>query len=736
MKQVLRPTRGMPAVREVPSPPCPVGGVLVRTAFSVLSSGTEGAAIASSQQSLAARARRRPDLVRAVVTRALAEGISATRTAINDKLSAETAIGYSSAGRVIEVGELVSNLSPGDLVACAGAGHANHAEIVSVPANLCARVPEGVSPKAAALTTLASIALHGTRIAGVAIGDRVAVVGCGLVGQLTCRLVRCAGAAAYALDLDRDRCEFARLAGAAHAFAADASAARNVLEATGGVGVDHVIVCAASGSNSPMLLAAEIARDRGNLILVGDVPIDLPRAPLYRKELTLQVARSYGPGRYDLDYEERGLDYPIGYVRWTEQRNMEAILALQARGHLVVEDLVSEVYDAERAPEAFGRLVAQPPNRPLGAVALSYERAGSTDEVARLSEVPARAVTAPHLSDPKSLGRVSVSAPNRPVRLGLIGPGAFASRVLVPAFTAEGATLEVVGGGRGPSALAARKLGFRRVADSEEELISAADVDAVVITTRHGSHARLCQMALAAGKHVFCEKPLALTLDELTLTLEVASRADRILAVGFNRRFAPLFVRLREFLRGASNGPITATFRVSAGQVSPEHWVHDLAEGGGRMLGEGCHFVDTLIALTGARLSSVHAVGHGHPGLAVQARDKVVVNFGFTDGSVGSLAYVGHGSPLLPKERLEAFSGGRTAVLDDFRSLELHGPRQSERIKGRAQDKGHRAEARHFLHAVRSGQPPVPLAEVANASAGTLAIVESLRTGAALQLSA
>ncbi|MEA2428798.1 MAG: hypothetical protein QOF37_2426, partial [Thermoleophilaceae bacterium] len=414
-------------------------------------------------------------------------------------------------------------------------------------------------------------------------------------------------------------------------------------------------------------------------------------------------------------YEDRGLDYPIGYVRWTQQRNMSAILGLQARGRLTFADLIDDVVPVADAADAYGRLVGEPELRPKGALVLSY---GAEEEPFR-SPAPSRV----------SRLRPAASKTAGQPRVGLIGPGAFATSVIVPALTAAGAKLELVGGGSGPSAIAAqRDFGFVRVAASEQALVSDPDLDAVVIATRHGTHAQLAREALEHGKHVFVEKPLALTVEDVHSVIEAAAASSGILAVGFNRRFSPLFVRLRDHLRH-TGGPLTASFRVSAGSIPSKHWVHDLAEGGGRALGEVCHFVDTLAALTGSNVTEVHAIGYGDPELPAQAHDNLAITLRFADGSVGTIVYVSHGSPGVGKERLEAFSGSRTGILDDFVGLQLFdgGAVSEERLK--LPDKGHRAELAAFVDGIRRGVEPVPLAEVENVSIATIGVVESLRSG-------
>jgi predicted dehydrogenase/threonine dehydrogenase-like Zn-dependent dehydrogenase len=723
VKQVLQDRTGSTVIREVPAPPCRPGSLLVRNLYSAISSGTERARVELAQKSLLAKARERPDLVREVVDHARREGLSSTRETVQRKLSEETPVGYSCAGRVLELGAAVRGFQVGDIVACAGGGYANHAEIVSIPSNLCAKVPGGVRPEAASLTTIASIALHGIRLADVRVGDRVAVVGCGLVGQIACRLLHAAGAEIFALDLDSSRVDRAKEAGADHGLIVDAGVAKRVLAATGAIGVDEVLLTAATSSNEPLLLAAEIARDRGTIVVVGEVRLDTPRAPLYDKELSLRVSRSYGPGRYDREYEEGGLDYPIGYVRWTEKRNMEAILLLQAAGRLDLYELVDEIIPVEQAARAYARLSGLAHTRPHGALLLSYGL--EDDSVGEPLTVATGTRRRPDLA-------VLATAP--PIRIGLIGPGSFATRVLIPAFVQSGARLELVGGGSGPSAEAAqREFGFGRVASSAAALIEDKAIDAVIIATRHAEHAELAIRALEAGKHVFCEKPLALTREELESVLVCAAGAPGTLAVGFNRRFAPLLVQFQEFL-GQTGGRITASYRVSAGRLEADHWTHNLEEGGGRILGELCHFVDSLMFLVGADVESVYATGYGAPELPVQARDRVAVDLTFADGSIGSILYVADGSPALPKERLEGYSADRTGILDDYRALELLGPTGSRKHRARGQDKGHRQEVDAFLRGAESGVPPVALHDIGNVSLATLAVVESLRTGQSIRL--
>jgi predicted dehydrogenase len=721
MKQVLQNSSGSTVVRDVPAPVCRAVDVLVRNEFSVISSGTERSRTQASKQSLLSRVADRPDLALKVVERARQEGIRRTHEMIRGTLASEHGSGYSSSGTVIEVGGAVRGLVPGDRVACAGAGHANHAEIVSVPQNLCARIPDGVPMESAALTTIASIALHGIRLADVQLGDAVAVVGCGLVGQIVCRLLLAAGATVVALDIDATRLDSVVAAGAQVALPVAPGVASTVRDVTGGIGVDRILVTAASSTRDPLVLSTELARDRATVVLVGDVPVDIPRNALYEKELSFRVSRSYGPGRYDRTYEQKGLDYPIGYVRWTERRNMECVLNLQAQGRLTLGDLIDDVVPVERADDAYDRLLSPGVARPRGALAFCYGAVGEPKEDRAATRDKDR--PAPIRRDDRN-----------PIRVGLIGPGSFATAVLGPALRTSGARLAAVAGGGGPPAEAmTREGGFDRAPESVEVLLADRDIDAVVIATRHDSHASLVQAALNAGKHVFCEKPLALNPEQLDAVLETAERTERVLMVGFNRRFAPHICKTRDFT-AASEGKLAALYRVNAGHMDRQHWIHDLDEGGGRLIGEGCHFLDTLSFIANSPIRCVHVSGFGAPDHPIQSVDNVVISLLFANGSIGALAYVSTGASGVAKERLEVFAHGRTVILDDYKDLELYDGAKRMRERLRRQDKGHSAEVEQFLASIRTGTHPIPLDGLGNIHHACFAAVHSLRTGLATEL--
>ncbi len=709
MKQVAqRPRDGRIAVVEAPAPALRPGWLLVANRCSLISAGTERSKVELGGKNLLEKARARPDLVKKVVDRAWVEGLGATVTLTRERLEALAPLGYSSAGVVLRVGRDVEGLAPGDRVACGGGGFANHAEIVAVPRNLVARIPDSVSFESAAYATVGAIALHGVRRAEAAVGESVGVIGLGLVGQLATRILSAAGCRPVGIDLDPQAVELA-VHGGALAFArARPGVEEWVAAATHGLGLDAVLVCAASRSTDPVELAARLARERGRIVVVGDVPIEADRAVLYEKELELRLSRSYGPGRYDRDYEERGRDLPPAYVRWTEQRNLEGFLDLVAARRVDPEQLTTHRFPVERAEEAYALLTDGNGTRPFG-ILLEYAY-----------EEPAPR-PAPALR-PRRAG-----AP----RIGLIGAGSFARANLLPAFKEAGAELAAVASEGGLSATdVAGRFGFEQAANSAEEVFADDAIDAVVVATRHASHAELTAAALRAGKAVFVEKPLALFEEELS-EVEAALATGGPLMVGFNRRFAPLVVRLREEL--ASVAAPTLLARVNAGPLAADHWLHDPKEGGGRLIGEGCHFVDLLAHLAGSRAVWVQAAAVPQPERPLECSDAVAATLRFATGAVGNFLYSGGGDPRLPKERLEAFGGGLAAVLDDLRRLELYRAGRRKVEKGR-QDKGHRAQIAHFLAAVRDETEPPPVETYLASTRTTLALVESIRTGLPVEL--
>lgn len=717
MRQVLQDARtGEIAVTEVPQPQLQPGCVLVRIAASLVSAGTERASSEFASKNLLQKARARPDLVREVIAKVRRDGLLSAMTTVRSRLDQPIALGYSSAGMVIAVGEGVNDIRVGDRVACAGAGYAVHSEFACIPRLLVAAIPidSTVSLEEAAFTTVGAVALHGIRIAEVQLGDVVAVIGLGLLGQLTVQLLKAAGCCVLGMDIVPDRAALALKLGAA-AVATSASEFHDLCRRhSAGHGTDAVLITAETSSSAPVNLAGEVARERGVVVAVGTVGIDIQRKLYYEKELEFRISRSYGPGRYDSAYEQKGRDYPIGYVRWTETRNMEAFLRIIAEGKLDLKSLITHRFPIERAKRAYQIITGEARESFLG-VLITY---------------PETPVEHPRI---ELTARQAARPAEQVVSIGLLGAGAFATGTLLQAMMRVGAVLTGVCAANGShSRRAGEKFGFQYCATDEEQILRDLDVNTIVIATRHHLHAAQVQAALTAGKHVFCEKPLCLTVEELTGIIHAytacATPRGSVLMVGFNRRFAPMAVRMKEFL-GIINEPLALHYRVNAGSLPPDHWTNDPEQGGGRILGEVCHFIDLLIFMAGAPPVDVQIRSLSHAGQ--YSGDNVVIAMQFANGSQGTISYVANGDKSYSKERLEVFGGGAVAVLDDFRRLELvrHGRKQIVRARF-GQDKGHRGEWQAFADAIRKpSESPIPFAEIVLTTLVTLRTLESLHTG-------
>ncbi|MGI8806346.1 MAG: bi-domain-containing oxidoreductase [Acidimicrobiales bacterium] len=687
--------------------PRPVAGpteVLVRTVASVVSPGTERAVTRLAQSNLIAKARARPDLVRQVVAKARRDGVSATARSVRARLDDDMPLGYSAAGVVLEVGEAVSGITPGQVVATGGAGKANHAEYQAVPGLLCCPVPKGVAPADAAFATVASIALHGLRLAAVGPGGRVVVVGLGLIGQLAVRLAQAAGCEVAAIDVSEGPVERARAAGALGLVEVGAETTKAIDAWSRGRGADAVLVTAATKSSAVMASTPELCRDGAKVVVVGDVGVELDRRPFYERELTVCFARSYGPGRYERPYEEWAVDYPPGLVRWSEGRNFEAVLDLLASGRLEVADLVTHRSSIGDAATIYEMLEAGA--EPALGVLFTYPETPTEDRPIALR------ATRPSSAEPG---------------LGLIGAGAFASTVLLPALQEAG--FDRLVSVASASGLSARRLGeragFERAVSGADAVIDDPAVDVVVIATPHETHAALAARALRAGKHVFCEKPLALTVDELDDVTRAWDESGKVLFVGFNRRWSPVVQAARNHFVGGT-GPLVVTYRVNAGSLPVKHWYHDRRQGG-RLLGEVCHFVDTCAALVGAAAGTVKAVG-ASPGELLLA-DDVALAASFADGSLATISYASGGHPGTEKEHCQVLGRGRSAVIVDFRELHLDG-RKSPAAKA---GKGHAEEAVAFRDAMHTGESQVTLDALASSRATLLAAAD-LTTGSVAAL--
>ncbi|HRN50936.1 MAG TPA: bi-domain-containing oxidoreductase [Anaerolineales bacterium] len=707
MKQLLQNMRARsPHLAEVPVPTPQPGFVLVRNVASLVSAGTERMLVEFASASLLGKARSRPDLVRQTLDKARREGLVSTAQAALGRLGEPMALGYSSAGVIVELGESTRGFKVGQRVACAGGNYAVHAEYVSVPRNLVATLPAKLGFEEAAFTTLGAIALHGFRLAEAQVGARVAVIGLGLLGQLAGSIAAAAGCQVLGIDLDTKRVALAQARGLKAVGRKEA--AERSATFTAGQGFDAVLICADTESNDPVQLAGEIARDRATVVAVGAVGMDVPRRSYYGKELSFIVSRSYGPGRYDPEYEEGGRDYPIGYVRWTEGRNLQAFADLMASGAVDVSKLISHRFPITEAPKAYELIQS---DKPFLGVLITYPGAATAPSKA------SRKVT----FEAKPLSKDKIG-------LGVLGAGNFARNTLLPAL--RGLPVDMVGitsaSGR-PAADLGKRFGFRYASSDEAQILADRNVDAVAILTRHNLHAKQTLATLKAGKHVFCEKPLALNEKELAAVERQVSKAGSpLLMGGFNRRFSPMGQELAQFLAGRSQ-PLAAHFRVNAGALPPYHWLHDPQRGGGRIVGEACHFIDFLIYLVGQSPSAVFA--EALPDDERFKQDNVQITLRFADGSMGTVTYLANGDRSLPKERMELFCSGKVAVLDDFRQLELTEDGRTRTQRGK-QDKGHRAGVQSFLAAIQAGGPaPIPYEQLFGGARAAFGALQSLETG-------
>jgi len=737
MKQVLQqPSTGEIQVVDVPAPQLLPGCILVRIAASLVSAGTERAASEFASKSLLLKAKARPDLVREVINKVRRDGVFSALSAVRSRLDQPLALGYSSTGTVVGVGEGVTDIRVGDQVACAGAGYAVHAEVACVPRLLVAKLPklaglhestlsnvrlegsaftpEDLCFEQAAFATVSAVALHGIRTAEVKLGDLVAVIGLGLLGQLTVQLLKAAGCRVVGMDIAADRAELAAQLGANGVSSCSSDFRDLCFQRSGGTGVDAVLIAAETPSSAPVNLAGEIARDRAVVVAVGTVGMDIERKLYYEKELDLRVSRSYGPGRYDSAYERKGRDYPIGYVRWTETRNMEAFLHLLSSGKLNLAPLITHRFPVEQADRAY-ELITGKTGDPFLGVLITYPESDQ------------------HLSLPvviREVGR-SLGATND-LRIGVFGAGSFATSTLIPAIKKSSRTnlVGVCSATGSRCRYIAEKFGFSYCTTEENQILDDPAINTVVIATRHHLHARQVLAALRAGKNVFCEKPLCLNESELVDVVRCYSRqtSAQQLLVGFNRRFAPMAVQMKTFLSSVAE-PLTMHYRVNAGLLPHDHWANDPDQGGGRILGEVCHFVDFLSFLANSHCVEVDAQTLANSGQ--YSGDNVIVSLHFANGSHGTITYVANGDGSFSKERMEVFGGGRVAVLDDFRRLEIVRGGRKHVVHSRwRQDKGHRAEWQAFGEALLSNKAsPIPFEQIVSSTLATLRIQDAISLG-------
>ncbi len=710
MKQVLQNLRdGKLSVADVPAPKAGPGRILVRNRNSLISAGTERSTVEMAKKSMVGKAASRPDLVKKVILKARADGIKDTVRMVRSRLEAPVALGYSCAGEVVDVGADAGGFRIGDRVACAGQDYASHAEFVSVPKNLVVSVPNGVSFPEAAYVTLGAIALQGIRQAAPQLGETVAVIGLGILGQLSVQLLKANGCTVIASDLASDRLKLAKAFGADAAVSPD-KLAKLTQAATSGRGVDAVIITASSKSDEPVRQAAEISRKKGRIVVVGAVGLNLQREPFYLGELELRLSMSYGPGRYDPGYEEGGADYPFAYVRWTENRNMEAFLDLVAAGKVDVKKLTSHQFEIEAAEDAY-RLITQGKEPVLGVV-LNYagaEKRPGTKKIIRKAE-----------------------APGSTIGVGLIGAGNHVMDSLVPGLKSlEGAEIRAVCSATGKNAdRIASSLGASYATTDYQEILDDPDIRAIVIGTRHDLHARIVCGALAKGKHVFVEKPLCLTdaeLEQIAKAYKSAGKKGGSLFVGYNRGYSPHFDAVDEFFAGRSE-PLTMLFRVNAGPLPGDHWLRDPKVGGGRIIGEGCHFIAFLQRLSGGLIESVQASSAASDP-ASGIGNEAIVTMSFSDGSVGTVVYTGSGDTGLAKERCEIFGGQASAVIEDFKRTIFYRNARKSVFKTRLRDKGFAREMAAFVRSIADPVSGQSFEELHAVSQASFRAVDSLKSG-------
>ncbi|MEZ7172923.1 bi-domain-containing oxidoreductase [Sporosarcina sp. OR05] len=675
--------------------------VLIKVEYSIVSAGTERMLVNFSKSNYLQKARQQPEKVKEVINKIKTDGLQPTINAVKVKLDQPIQLGYSNAGRIIAVGKDVKDFRVGDRVVSNGA----HAEVVSVSKNLCAKVPDNVNLDQAAFTVISSIGLQGIRLIKPTLGETVVVTGLGLIGLLTVQLLKAHGCKVIASDFDQQKVDLAK------SYGIDAINVSNgidivdyVFMRTNGRGADAVLITASTQSSDPISQAAKMSRKRGRIVLVGVTGLELNRSEFYEKELSFQVSCSYGPGRYDSNYEEKGQDYPIGFVRWTEQRNFEAILDMMSEKKIDVAPLITHRYKFENAVDAYSTLSED--KKAIG-ILLEYESEGVDLDTSRSVPLITK------LMDVKGVPSI-----------GIIGAGNYTNQTLLPAMNGvEVRKHTIVSSGGMTSVHVGKKHGFERASTDTNHVIKESDINAMFITTRHDSHANITMKGLENGKHVFVEKPLCLSREELEKIKTIEHK--QILMVGFNRRFSPHIVKMKGLLATVAQ-PKSIIITVNAGEIPADHWTQDLKVGGGRIIGEGCHFIDLARFLADSKILGVQAIKMGTPGEEV-LEDKVSMQLSFEDGSIATIMYLANGNKSFPKERIEVFAGNKVLALDNFKVLEGYGWKNFSKFKTRTQDKGHTNGIKAFLNGVKSGQSPIPLEEIYEVTEATFDIVDQLR---------
>lgn len=705
MKQLIQSFKtGELGLFEVPVPVCGENGALVQTTVSLVSAGTEKMLVDFAKKSLIAKAKDRPDLVKQVVEKMKKEGVKNTLEKVFTKLDSPIPLGYSAAGRVVEVGSNMSGLNIGDRVACGGAGYANHAEVNYVPKNLMVKIPDGVDDIDASFVTVGAIALQGVRQTAPLLGERIAVMGLGLLGQLTVQLLKANGCKVIGSDIDPDKMALAKKLGADElCHASELIAKAN--EFSNGHGVDAVIVAASTGSNGPITDAAEISRMRGRVVLVGMVGMDVPRNTYYKKELSIKLSMAYGPGRYDPEYEEKGIDYPYDLVRFTEQRNFEAFLGLIEEGKISPKELITHTYDFDDAMTAYDLLEGKIQEKYLGII-LKYKNEIKLDE---------------H----KIVQRTTKTVSSNKVNVGLIGAGNFTKSVILPNMQKVGG-YELVGlcTATGVSAQGTgKKYDFKYITTDSSEIYKNKEVNSVFVTTQHDKHASAVIKAIESEKHCFVEKPLCIYEEELEAIKEAYS-GKTIVQVGFNRRFSPMVEKMKKSV----NGQISVNYRVNAGVIPKDVWIQDRTIGGGRIIGEVCHFIDTCSYLIGSDVASVFATTVQKNDQSIPNEDNVNIVLNYANGSTATINYYAYGDTTMPKEYIEMFGNGVSIAMTDFRELVVYKNGKASKEKSANQDKGFVGEFKAFKEAIKSGKEAISFESICNTTKTTFKILESIRT--------
>ncbi len=724
MKQVVQNMKsGEIKVEELPPPAMRSGGLLVKNHYSLISAGTEKTSVDMGKKNLLQKARSRPDDVKKVLQEMKRNGFMATYRKVMTTLDAGKGLGYSTAGVVLAVDAVGSEFKPGDRVACAGAGYATHSDIIFVPRNLAVKVPDEVGLDEAAYTTLGAIAMQGVRQAAPTLGENVVVIGLGLVGLLAVQILKANGCRVLGVDMDPDSVRLAREIGADEACLRSADVASIAGSFTEGYGADAVIIAAATKSSDPLSLAGEIARDRSRVIMIGLTGMNMPRGPYYMKELEFKLSRSYGPGRYDPAYEEHGNDYPIGFVRWTENRNMKEFVQLLKDRKVNVKALTTHRFPIDDAGHAYKLISGKKTERYIG-ILLEYDTETSPLVPAEPTK-PAATVFTPETE----------AFRKNPSVVGFIGAGSFARANLLPAVKSiQGVILETVCTASGVSAKTAQsQFGFGSITTDSREIFSNGKIGTVFIATRHNLHASLALEALKAGKNVFVEKPLALNEEGLISLAQFYRGSDELnmplLMVGFNRRFAPLSRQVKDFFAHTGE-PVVVNYRVNAGYIPKNHWTQDPAEGGGRIIGEVCHFVDLIQFLTGSKVQKVYAESISSGSSAVTNSDNVNISLRMANGSLGIITYIANGDSALPKERIEVTSGNRAAVLDNFQKAYFYSNGKESKAGTGKLDKGIQNEVRAFLaSAMTDRHRLIPFDDLVNTTLATFKVTTSLSVG-------